>query len=272
MQLRRLLGRTIHVISAVILLGLLAAAWIGPAFVPYEPTKIDVGRTLQPPSADHWLGNDQLGRDVLVRVLYGMRISIGIGLLGMGLAAIIGVVIGAVAGYFGGWIDLVLMRLVDVFLSVPAIILVLFLASIHGPSGGVIIAVMGLVGWCWTARITRGEFLRLKRKEFVDAARVDGLTDGAIMFRHILVNALSPIIVDTTQGVGGTILLESAVSYLGLGVQPPQASLGSMLFQAQTYLLIAPWIAIIPGLFILIIVLNFMILGDGLRDALDPAR
>lgn len=266
----RFASRRKHPAALTTIVALVIISLIGPFLVPYSPSKVNVEKTLEAPSGEHLLGTDELGRDVVARALRGIRLSVGIGVLGMGVATMIGVVIGAVAGYFRGRIDALLMRLVDVLLSVPTIILILVIASIHGPSGWIVIWTMMIAGWCWTARITRGEFLRLRRAGFVEAALSVGASNTRIMFRHILLNGLSPIIVDTTQGVGGTILLESAVSYLGFGVQPPQASLGSMLFQAQTYLLVAPWIAIVPGFLIFIIVLSFLILGDGLRDALDP--
>ena len=269
--LRQLFNRPLYALSSTILIVLISAAFVGPRLIAYSPIQIDLQNGLSPPSANHMLGTDELGRDILARVLQGTRLSIGIGVLAMAVASVVGTILGGLAGYLGGRVDAILMRLVDGLLSIPLIMLIVVLASIHGPSGWLVVLVVGIAGWTWTARIARGEFKRLKRTQFVQAARALGASNLRMLTRHLLPNATSPIVVNMSLGVAGVILLESAVSYLGLGVQPPQASLGSMLYRAQTYFTIAPWIALAPGILIILITLSFNILGDAVRDALDPA-
>lgn len=257
-------------LAALLLLSALAA--LAPVIAPYEYDYQDfliIGQP-QPPSRAHLMGTDQLGRDTFTRVLYGARISLSVGLFSALIAAGIGTLVGALAGFFRGWVDSVLMRLTDVVLSIPILPMVILLAGILRPSVSLIVLIIGGLGWMGTARLVRGRFLALRGVEFVEASHALGGTSARVMFRHILPNALGPIIVATTLAVGGAIMLESALSFLGFGVQPPTPTWGNLLNEAREYLSLAPWLAIFPGLFILVTVLAVNFLGDGLRDAFDP--
>jgi peptide/nickel transport system permease protein len=254
--------------AVVILLGLIAI--LAPTLAPYDPTAYDVKQILLPPSQVHWLGTDQLGRDVLSRMLYGSRISMAVGFVSVGIAVLLGTLIGTVAAYYGGRVDELVMRFVDLMLNFPRFFLLLTLIALLRPSIWVIMAVIGLTGWMGLARLVRGEILSLREREFVSGARALGAADARIMFRHILPNALVPVLVSATLGVAGAILAESGLSFLGLGVQPPTPSWGNILIEGKANIEIAWWLSVFPGLAILVTVLAYNLLGEGLRDALDP--
>jgi peptide/nickel transport system permease protein len=255
--------------------GLLAAVvgicLIGPLLVPESAAnRVDPTLFRAPPSLTHPFGSDDVGRDIMWRTIYGGRISLAIGALSIALAMSIGVVLGSVSGYYGSWADTVIMRLTDAMLSMPSLLLLIVLTRILGPSVPTIILVIGLLNWMQVTRIVRANFLSLKEQDFVLAARALGVSNTSIIFRHMVPNTLAPVVVAATLGVGYAIILEASASFLGLGVQPPTASWGSMLYRAQGLMVQAPWVAIFPGLMILITVMAINFLGDGLRDALDP--
>ncbi|CAN5217422.1 ABC transporter permease [soil metagenome] len=247
---------------------------VGPAVIPYDADQIDFTTKSQPPSLAHPLGTDELGRDQLIRILEGGRISLAVALAAVSVAMTVGVLIGAVAGYAGGLVDNMLMRLVDVFYSMPGLFVLILLVTIIGPGFLTIVVALGILRWMGTARLVRASFLSLKEKEFVESARAVGAGRTRIIFRHILPNALSPIIVAATLGIAGAILTESALSFLGLGFQPPQATWGRMLQEAQRSILNEGhwWRGVFPGLMIFITVIAVNFIGDGLRDAVDPRR
>lgn len=225
------------------------------------------------PSASHWFGTDDLGRDVFSRILYGGQVSIEVGLLATLGSIIIGALVGLLSGYYGGWIDESLMRFTDVMLSLPYIPLYLVLAMAFGPGFWTLVGIFVGFGWMGNARIVRGVVLSLKNMEFVEAARAIGASNGRVMVRHLLINCMAPIIVSTTLGIGQTIVSEAALSFLGLGIQPPQPSWGNVLQTATQYIFSpanGPWLIIYPGIFLFLTVLAFNFMGDGLRDALDP--
>ncbi|HEY5674557.1 MAG TPA: ABC transporter permease [Malonomonas sp.] len=235
-----------------------------------DPAAIDVSLRLLPPSWQHPLGTDDLGRSVLLRMLYGARISLLVGFLAVGISCAIGIVLGALAGYYGRWIDAVIMRFVDIMLCFPTFFLILAVIAFLEPSIWNIMIVIGLTSWMGVARLVRAEFLSLRQRDFVLAAQALGASDLRLIFRHILPNALSPVLVSATLGVAGAILTESALSFLGIGVQPPTPSWGNMLITGKQTLGSAWWLSVFPGLAILITVLGYNLLGEGVRDALDP--
>ncbi len=237
---------------------------------PYDPQAIDTYHILEAPSQSHLLGTDALGRDVLSRLIYGTRISLLVGIVAVGIATAIGTVLGAIAGFYGGVVDMVIMRLVDVMLCFPTIFLIMAVIAFLEPSIWNIMAVIGLTSWMGVARLVRAEFLSLRSRDFVLAARVIGASDWRILFGHILPNAIAPVIVAATLGVGSAILTESALSFLGIGVQPPTPSWGNMLTAGKDNIEIAWWLSVFPGLAILITVLAYNLLGEGLREVLDP--
>jgi peptide/nickel transport system permease protein len=243
-----------------------------PLVAPYDPSTIDIKNILVGPSFSHLLGTDDLGRDVLSRMLWGGRISLEVGFVAVGIATIIGIILGAIAGYYGGYIDSIIMRAVDIMLSIPTIFLVLAVIAILEPSIINIMIVIGLTSWMEPARLIRAEFISLRERDFVIAAHAMGAKDSRIMIRHVLPNGLSPILVSATMGIGGAILIESALSFLGLGVQPPTPSWGSLLSSGKDNIEIAWWLSAFPGLAILITVLGYNLLGEGIRDALDPRQ
>jgi peptide/nickel transport system permease protein len=243
-----------------------------PLIAPYDPTaQGDIVMTrYQSPSFAHPMGTDKFGRDIFSRVLYGARISLSIGFIAVGIGVLFGTLVGALAGYFGRWVDSVLMRFTDMMLSFPRLILLIVVIALFEPSIWLVVVVLGLTGWMSIARIVRGEVLSLREREFVQAAKVLGMSDTRIISRHIIPNTLAPVIVYTTLGIGNTILVEAALSFLGLGVQPPTPSWGNMINDGRDALITAWWIATFPGLAIVATVTAFNLLGDGLRDALDP--
>lgn len=258
--------------GSLTLLFIILACIFGPFIVPYDPNQTGIASGIEylPPSLAHPFGTDDLGRDELTRILHGGRISILVGFLSVAVSAAIGTVVGALAGYFGGWVDNVLMRITDFALAFPRLFLSILLVSVYGNQFWIIIIVIGGLSWMTTARLVRGSFLSLKEKEFVEAARAIGVRTNRIMARHILPNALGPLIVASTLGMAGGIISESTLSFLGLGIQPPAASWGNMLKDSQGTTSTAPWLAVFPGLFIFLTVLSINFIGDGLRDALDP--
>lgn len=254
------------VLTLEVLLAILAPVLI-PRELAIDPSPLNM---LQRPSAEHWLGTDEVGRDIFARLIYASRISLSIGFLAVAVAVIVGTTLGAMAGYFGGWVDTILMRVTDAILSIPALFFLIVLSVTLGPSVRTMIIVIGLLSWMELARIIRANVLSLKRREFVEAAQTIGARSPQVIARHILPNTLAPIVVAATLGVGNALLTEASVSYLGLGVQPPDPSWGNMLYNAQSYFFNAPWITLYPGIMILITVLCINFIGDGLRDALDP--
>lgn len=250
----------------VLVLMALTCQWLAP----YDPNNQVLADRLLPPSWHHWMGTDQYGRDILSRMLYGSRISLAVGLVAVSLYVLIGTTVGSVAGYYGGWVDGLLMRVTDIFLCIPTFLLILMAIAFVGPSIVNIMVVIGLTSWTDVARLVRGEILGLKEREFIQAARVIGMKDSRIILKHLLPNALGPVIVVATLGIGGAILVESALSYLGLGVQPPTPSWGNMLEEGKEHLTDAWWLITFPGLAIFLTVLGYNLLGEGLRDLLDP--
>jgi peptide/nickel transport system permease protein len=239
-------------------------------YIPYDPNETDMAVKLSPPSLRHPLGTDQLGRDVLARMLHGARISLLVGFVAVGIAVTVGILVGSIAGYFGGWIDNLLMRLVDAIISFPSFFLILTVVALLKPSFWNVMVVIGLTGWTGTARFIRAEFLSLKEREFVQAAHALGLKSSRIILLHLLPNALMPVLVSATLGVAGAILTEAGLSFLGFGVQPPQPTWGNILTEGRLYIFDAWWLTLFPGLAILVTVLSFNLVGEGLRDALDP--
>jgi len=249
---------------------ILAVGTLAPAIAPYSYSTQSLLARLERPSAAHWLGTDGFGRDILTRVIWGGRVSLEIGLLATGLSVIVGTVLGGIAAYFGGAVDTAIMRVADVFMAIPALFLILVVVALFGAGLTNTAAVIGLVTWAQVARIVRGECLSLRARDFVDAARALGASHRRILGRHVLVNALPVIIVQATLLLGQTILIESGLSYLGLGAQPPLPSWGNMIVEGRQFLASAWWVATFPGVAIFVTVLGFNLFGDGLRDALDP--
>ncbi|MDR5710157.1 MAG: ABC transporter permease [Armatimonadota bacterium] len=266
-QLRR--SRSAHlglgILTTFALCGLLA-----PVLAPYDPYASDLERSLRPPSREHWLGTDELGRDILSRILYGARLSMGIGTIAVGIGVVLGVPIGLFSGYFGGWVDLVAQRVVDVLLAFPSTVLAILMVVILGVGLQNVMIAVGVVSVPTYARLVRAQVLSLKEQAFVEAARALGAGTGRILFRHLLPNTVAVLIVQTTLQVGSAILSAAALGFLGLGVQQPTAEWGAMLSTARQYIQLAPHTLVFPGLAILLTVLGFNLFGDGLRDALDP--
>ncbi len=267
---RRLRQHRLAMAGGGVILVLVASAVLSPWIAPYPPTHIDLANRMSPPSWKHPLGTDELGHDVLTRLLYAGRVSLTVGFSAAVASALLGTVVGLVSGFYGGWLDNVLMRFVDIMLSIPDLPILIILARYFGGSLVGIVAVITAFGWMGTARLVRGEVLKLKRTDFVEAARALGASPARIMWRHLVPNALAPVIVAATLAVGGAILTEAALSYLGFGIQPPTPSWGNMLQNAQDFIWRTPLLAFWPGLMIFLTVLAFNFFGDGLRDALDP--
>ncbi len=267
---RRFAKNKLSVTGAVIVGALILTAVFAPVIAPYDPTAIDVYNALSPPSKAHLFGTDELGRDLLSRIIWGTRVSLKVGFVAVGIAILIGVVVGSIAGFYGGRVDAILMRIVDMMLAFPTFFLILAVIAILEPSIFTIMAVIGVTGWMDVARLVRAEFLSLKERDFVDAARALGIRNRRLIFRHILPNAVSPVFVAATFGVAGAILIESGLSFLGLGVQPPDPSWGNILTAGKDNIEIAWWLSLFPGLAILVTVLSYNLVGEGLRDALDP--
>ncbi len=254
----------------VIVLLLFVIAILAPVLSPYNSTEIQVHSILMPPSSQHWFGTDELGRDVLSRMIFGSRISLAVGFIAVGIATIIGILVGALSGYYGRWLDGILMRFVDTMLCIPDIFLILTVIAFIGQSIWNIMIIIGLTSWMGVARLVRAEFLTLKEREFVLAARASGAGDLRIIFIHILPNALAPVFVSAILGVASAVLIESALSFLGLGVQPPMPSWGNILTSGKDNIETAWWLSVFPGMAILITVLGYNLLGEGLQDILNP--
>lgn len=246
-----------------------ALAALAP-WIAADPGVVDISHQLQAPSLKAWMGTDDLGRDVFARIAYGARISLLVGFVAVGITTTVGIFLGAIAGYYGGWIDTLIMRFVDIMLCFPSFFLILAVIAFLEPSIWNIMIIIGLTGWMGVARLVRAEFLSLRERDFVLAIRSLGAGDARIILRHILPNALSPVLVSAALGVAGAILTESALSFLGIGVQPPTPSWGNMLIAGKQTLGTAWWLSVFPGLAILLTVLGYNLLGEGLRDALDP--
>ena len=243
---------------------------VAPGILPYDPYQQDLGRSLLPPSAEHWFGTDLQGRDIFCRVMVGTQISLSVGLIAVAFSLTIGVILGSIAGYKGGWIDTVIMRVMDMMLAIPSILLAIAIMAALGPGIEKAVVAIGLVSIPEYARIVRSEILAIKENDYVAAARVIGDSNFKIVFRHVLPNALPSIIVRATLGISSAILDCAALGFLGLGVQPPAAEWGDMLGRGRNELFRAPWLMIFPGLAITLAVLAFNLLGDGIRDGLDP--
>jgi len=253
------------IIASILLLAVLA-----PAIAPFDPDAIDVKSILLPPSSSHWMGTDSLGRDVFSRMLFGARISLLVGFVAVGIATAIGVVLGAISGFYRGWVDVFVMRLVDVMLSIPTFFLILAVIAFLTPSIWNIMIVIGLTSWEGTARFVRAEILSLREQEFIQAAQAVGSSGYRVILRHLLPNAIAPVLVSATLGIAGAILTESGLSFLRFGVPPPDATWGNILSDGKRYIFDAPWLTLIPGTSILIVVLAFNLFGEGLREAFNP--
>jgi peptide/nickel transport system permease protein len=258
-------------VGAVIVGLAVFAAVLGPAVVPFDPAEQQLPLRLEGPTGVHWMGLDELGRDIFARVLAGARISLLVGLVVVGVSATTGIALGSIAGYFGGRIDEAISRVMDVLLAFPGLLLAIAMVAVLGPSLTNVILALTLIGWVGYARLVRGQVLRAREFEYVQAARAVGASTPRILARHIVPTALPAVTVQATLGMGGAILAEASLSFLGLGVQPPTPSWGTMLSYGKAHLLEAPHLTVFPGLAIAVLVLGFNFLGDGLRDALDPA-
>ena len=256
--------------GGLIVISLFMLSFLAPYISPCDPTAIDARHVLTAPSTEHLFGTDDLGRDVLSRVLLGAGISLKVGFFAVGISVLIGVLLGSIAGYYGNIIDMVIMRFVDTMLCIPSFFLIITLIALFEPSIFIIMIVIGATSWMGVARLIRAEFLSLKQREFVLAARAAGASDLRIIFMHILPNALAPVLVYATLGIASAILIESALSFLGIGVQPPTPSWGNILTAGKDNIEIAWWLSLFPGLAILITVLGYNLLGEGIRDSLDP--
>ncbi len=275
LSLRRLMWRrfarrrtAVAWLALFVLIG--AACALAPAIAPYSFDGIDLDSVKQPPSLSHWMGTDDLGRDVLTRMLFGGRVSILIGLLAAVVGTFLGTAIGAAAGYHGGLIDNVLMRITDVAHAIPSLPLLIILSAYSRAAVLATVLIIGLLSWMTTARVVRSQVLSIREMDYVEAARSMGATDLRILARHIIPNALGPILVGATLGVGNAIMIESSLSFLGLGVQPPTPTWGNMLMDSQATMVTKPWLTLFPGLAILSVVLAVNFVGEGLRNALDP--
>ncbi|MCL4425968.1 MAG: ABC transporter permease [Firmicutes bacterium] len=277
---RRFRRNRLAVLGASILIILFAIAILAPQLAPYDPLRITLAKRFSPPGSPgvdgkvYVLGTDSYGRDLLSRMIYGARISLSVGFVSVGIAVSLGIILGSLSGYYGGIVDTVIMRLTDMMLSIPVLFLIITVLAFLG-SGGfdriyLIMGIIGVTSWPGVARLVRAEFLSLRERDFTEAARALGAPDPLIIFRHILPNAMAPIIVSSTLRVAGSILTEASLSFLGIGVQPPTPSWGNMLYENQAFLRNAAWAATFPGLAIFVTLLSFYLVGDGLRDALDP--
>lgn len=257
-------------VGLAIVLTMMIVSLAAPLIAPYDPVSIDVRNVFSPPSRSHPFGTDELGRDVLSRMIWGSRVSLQVGFLAVSIAIMIGTILGSLAGYYGGRLDSVIMRFVDIMLAFPTLFLILAVITIVEPSIYNIMIIIGLTGWMDVARLVRAEFLTLKERDFVYAAKALGASNLRIIFSHILPNALSPVFVAATFGIAGAILIESGLSFLGLGVQPPNPSWGNIITSGKDNIEVAWWLSLFPGLAILITVLSYNLVGEGLRDSIDP--
>jgi peptide/nickel transport system permease protein len=269
-SLKRLLRNFAFTSGLFLSVVLIVVALAAPLLSPFDPDTQDTSRRLEAPSHQHLLGLDDLGRDVLSRILFGARVSLRVGFSVVILASLVGVTLGAIAGYFGGWIDVLVMRLCDILLAFPGILLAIALVAVLGPSLNNVIVALATIGWVGYARLVRGQVLKVREMEYVTAARALGAKSPRVIVLHVLPNVINPVIVMATLGLAGAILAEAALSFLGLGVQPPTPSWGAMLTAGRRYLGLANHLAIFPGIAIMLAVMGLNFLGDGLIDALDP--
>jgi peptide/nickel transport system permease protein len=265
-----ILANPLNMVAFALIAVFAACALLAPVLAPYDPLAQDLGSRLRPPSSEHWLGTDSLGRDIASRILYGARISLIIGVVVVTMAGVVGTVIGLVAGYAGGLVDEALMRLTEVFLAFPALILAMAIAGALGPSLTNAIIAIAAVTWAVYARLVRGQILSLRRREFVEAARAIGASRTRIVFRHLLPNALAPLMIQASFDLGSSIIAAAGLSFIGFGAQPPTPEWGVMISEGRNYISTQPWLSLFPGLAILLAVGSFNLLGDGLRDAFDP--
>ncbi|MCK5491786.1 MAG: ABC transporter permease [Candidatus Omnitrophica bacterium] len=270
--MKKLLRNKLALSGAAIIIVMSIFAVFAPFMSPYPPNEIEVGSYLLPPSSAHLLGTDMLGRDLFSRMAYGARISLSVGLISVSIAVLIGICLGSLAGFYGGKIDMLIMRFVDIMLCFPNIFLILALVALLEPSIMIIMAVIGLTSWMGISRLVRAEILSLKERDFVLAAKASGVSNLKIISRHLVPNAIGPVIVSATLGVAAAILVESSLSFLGIGVQPPTPSWGNILMDAKSSLGIAWWMTLFPGISIFITVLGYNLLGEGLRDMLIPRK
>jgi peptide/nickel transport system permease protein len=268
--MKRLFSNFAFALGAILTVAVVFVAIAAPLLSPQDPNEQDTFNRLQPPSKSHLLGLDDLGRDVLSRIIWGARVSLRVGFSVVILASLIGVTLGAMAGYFGGWMDTLIMRLTDILLAFPGILLAIALVAVLGPSLNNVILALATIGWVGYARLVRGQVLKVREMEYVTAAKALGAKSPRVIMRHVLPNVINPVIVMATLGLAGAILAEAALSFLGLGVQPPTPSWGAMLTAGRRYLGIANHLAIFPGAAIMLAVMGLNFLGDGLIDALDP--
>lgn len=258
------------VVGGCIVLCVAILALFAPWIAPYNPTDIDVSIILMPPSWQHWCGTDTLGRDIFSRMLYGARVSLAVGFVAVGISMLLGLILGALAGFFGGRTDAILMRTTDMVLCFPTFFLILAVIAFLEPSIWNIMIVIGLTSWMGVARLVRAEFLSLRQREFVLSAQSLGVAPIRLMWRYLLPNAMGPILVSAILGIAGAVLVESGLSFLGLGVQPPDASWGNILTEGKDTIQLAWWLSAFPGMAILVTVLGYNLLGEGLRDYFDP--
>ena len=268
--MRRFLRNFAFTSGLILTVALVLVALAAPLLAPYDPSAQDTSRRLEPPSHQHLLGLDDLGRDVLSRIVWGARVSLRVGFSVVVLASILGITLGAISGYFGGWTDTIIMRVTDILLAFPGILLAIALVAVLGPSLNNVILALAIIGWVGYARLVRGQVLKVREMEFVTAAKALGARSPRVIVRHVLPNVINPVIVMATLGLAGAILSEAALSFLGLGVQPPTPSWGAMLTSGRRYLGLANHLAIFPGAAIMLAVMGLNFLGDGLIDALDP--
>lgn len=270
--LRRFVRYRPAIFGAIVLVLLIAAAVFAPSLAGHDPYYQDYAHLKTPPSAEHLLGTDGLGRDVWARLIYATRVSLSVGLVAVIIYTVIGTTLGAIAGYYGGTVDAIIMRLTDIVMSFPLLIIIITVVALVGPSLANIMAVIGLLSWPSICRLVRGQFLSLREQEFIAAARCLGIPSGRMILRHLLPNCVGPITVSATFGIASSILTEASLSFLGLGVPPPEASWGQMLTDAQKLSILSgmPWLWVPPGVMIALTVLCVNFVGDGLRDALDP--
>lgn len=267
---KRLKKNKMAMFCAIIIIALVIIAVFAPVLAPYDPDVQDYANILKAPSKAHLLGTDEYGRDILSRIIYGTRVSLSVGLLAQALATLIGVTLGALAAYYGGWVDTVISRITEIFAAFPDLIFAMGIMFVIGPGIKNIFIALGLLTWVRTARMIRGQILQLKEKEYVEAAKASGATAFHTITKHLIPNCISTVIVLVTLGIPNAIMYEASLSFLGLGIQPPTASWGSMISSAQPFISYLPTYSIFPGIAIMITVIAFNIFGDGLRDALDP--
>lgn len=271
MELWEALRRNRLALAGAALVALLVFTGLfGPWLAPYDPLRQNLAESLQGPSWDHWFGTDSFGRDILSRVLYGARISLMVGVASQAIAFALGVGLGVVSGYYGGKIETLVMRLADVTLAFPTLLLLIAITAAFQPSLVVVFVAIGIVGWAGMARLVRSQALVVRELDFVHAARALGMNDVRLLLVHVLPNCVAPAVIAVTLGMAGAIMLEAALSFIGLGAQPPTPSWGAMISDGRDFLRTAPWISIFPGLAIGVVVLGFNLFGDGLRDAMDP--